>query len=124
MLQAPEVLARQHYSQKADSYSFGIVMWEACARQVRRGGGAQPSRGRPPLLRGCCRLLKCPACFIGLSGRWGDKMHTRRTEGLSKHSLHCWNGIQALNGSKNRFGSELDSSMHGAWVSDHREHMP
>ena len=32
---APEVLARQHYSQKADVYSFGVVLWETCARQVR-----------------------------------------------------------------------------------------
>jgi serine/threonine protein kinase len=31
---APEVLANQRYSEKADVYSFGIVMWECCARQV------------------------------------------------------------------------------------------
>ena len=31
---APEVLARQHYSQKADVYSFGIVLFECCSRQV------------------------------------------------------------------------------------------
>jgi serine/threonine protein kinase len=31
---APEVLANQRYSNKADIYSFGMVMWECCARQV------------------------------------------------------------------------------------------
>lgn len=31
---APEVLANQRYSSKADVYSFGIVVWECCARQV------------------------------------------------------------------------------------------
>ena len=31
---APEVLARQHYSEKADVYSFGIVLFECCSRQV------------------------------------------------------------------------------------------
>ncbi|KAK9790953.1 hypothetical protein WJX73_010535 [Symbiochloris irregularis] len=35
---APEVLARQHYSQKADVYAFGIVVWETCARQVPYAG--------------------------------------------------------------------------------------
>jgi serine/threonine protein kinase len=45
---APEVLANQRYSEKADVYSFGIVMWECCARQVRaRGRG---SRGSAALL--------------------------------------------------------------------------
>lgn len=31
---APEVLANQRYSEKADVYSFGIVIWECCARRV------------------------------------------------------------------------------------------
>jgi serine/threonine protein kinase len=31
---APEVLAHQRYSEKADIYSFGIVLWECTARQV------------------------------------------------------------------------------------------
>lgn len=31
---APEVLAHQRYSEKADVYSFGIVLWECTARQV------------------------------------------------------------------------------------------
>ena len=31
---APEVLANQRYSSKADIYSFGVVAWECCARQV------------------------------------------------------------------------------------------
>lgn len=35
---APEILARQRYSQKADCYSFGIVLWECCARQVPFAG--------------------------------------------------------------------------------------
>jgi serine/threonine protein kinase len=32
---APEVLAHQRYSQKADIYSFGVVLWECTARQAR-----------------------------------------------------------------------------------------
>ena len=31
---APEVLAHQRYSQKADVYSFALVAWECAARQV------------------------------------------------------------------------------------------
>jgi len=30
---APEVLRRDHYSFKADIYSFGICLWEMCTRQ-------------------------------------------------------------------------------------------
>jgi serine/threonine protein kinase len=48
---APEVLANQRYSNKADVYSFGMVMWECCARQVPFEGlngvqaGAATQRG-------------------------------------------------------------------------------
>jgi len=31
---APEVLGNQRYSEKADVYSFGIVMWECSAREI------------------------------------------------------------------------------------------
>lgn len=31
---APEVMACQRYSVKADVYSFGMVLWECTARQV------------------------------------------------------------------------------------------
>lgn len=31
---APEVLGNQRYSDKADVYSFGIVIWECTAREV------------------------------------------------------------------------------------------
>ena len=31
---APEVMANQRYSVKADVYSFGMVLWECTARQV------------------------------------------------------------------------------------------
>lgn len=45
---APEVLANQRYSNKADIYSFGMVMWECCARQVPFEGlnGVQAGAGR------------------------------------------------------------------------------
>ncbi len=33
---APEVMANQRYSVKADVYSFGMVLWECTARQVRQ----------------------------------------------------------------------------------------
>lgn len=44
---APEVLANQRYSNKADIYSFGMVMWECCARQVPFEGlnGVQAGEG-------------------------------------------------------------------------------
>ncbi|GAB4819878.1 hypothetical protein N2152v2_006924 [Parachlorella kessleri] len=35
---APEVLGHQKYSQKADVYSFSMVMWECAARQVPYSG--------------------------------------------------------------------------------------
>ena len=55
---APEVLARQAYSEKADVYAFGIVVWEACARQVdslpdQAWSGLGFVHDRPELL--CCR---------------------------------------------------------------------
>ncbi|PNH06051.1 putative serine/threonine-protein kinase, partial [Tetrabaena socialis] len=31
---APEVLAHQRYSEKADVYSFGIVLWECLAAKL------------------------------------------------------------------------------------------
>jgi len=31
---APEVIGNQQYSEKADVYSFGIVLWECTARQI------------------------------------------------------------------------------------------
>lgn len=45
---APEVLANQRYSNKADIYSFGMVMWECCARQVPFEGlnGVQAGKGQ------------------------------------------------------------------------------
>ena len=35
---SPEVLANSRYSDKADVYSFGIVLWECSARQVPYAG--------------------------------------------------------------------------------------
>ncbi|EIE23567.1 flag-tagged protein kinase [Coccomyxa subellipsoidea C-169] len=35
---APEVLAHQRYSKKADVYSFAVVLWECTARQVPYAG--------------------------------------------------------------------------------------
>ena len=40
---APEVMANQRYSVKADVYSFGMVLWECTARQVCK---AMPSSYR------------------------------------------------------------------------------
>ena len=34
MWMAPEVLKSKEYSEKADIYSFGIVMWEICERDL------------------------------------------------------------------------------------------
>lgn len=38
---APEVLSEENYSQKADVYSYGMVIWEACTR-------TEPYCGQPP----------------------------------------------------------------------------
>lgn len=38
---APEVFAQRKYNERADVYSFGIVMWELITRQV------PPPRGPP-----------------------------------------------------------------------------
>lgn len=46
---APEVLAHQRYSKKADVYSFAVVLWECTARQVRT-----PSFGEA-----CSGMLAC-----------------------------------------------------------------
>ncbi|GFR43810.1 hypothetical protein Agub_g4935, partial [Astrephomene gubernaculifera] len=69
---APEVLAHQRYSEKADVYSFGIVLWECLTRRLPYAGmtpvqaavgvvnnGLRPElpRGTPPavadLIRSC-----------------------------------------------------------------------
>lgn len=34
---APEVISHSRYTESADVYSFGIVLWECAARQVRPG---------------------------------------------------------------------------------------
>eukprot|EP00698_Gefionella_okellyi_P020823 TRINITY_DN6616_c0_g1_i1.p1 TRINITY_DN6616_c0_g1~~TRINITY_DN6616_c0_g1_i1.p1 ORF type:complete len:306 (-),score=51.19 TRINITY_DN6616_c0_g1_i1:41-892(-) len=31
---APEVIAHENYGSKADVYSFGIILWEMCAREI------------------------------------------------------------------------------------------
>lgn len=60
---APEVLANQRYSNKADIYSFGMVMWECCARQVPFEGlnGVQAGEGAVGRWSGsqasCCTCL-------------------------------------------------------------------
>lgn len=35
---APEVYTGEHYSESADIYSFGILMWEVVARESPHGG--------------------------------------------------------------------------------------
>jgi mitogen-activated protein kinase kinase kinase 9 len=35
---SPEVMSSNHYSEKADVYSFGVIMWELHARQVPFAG--------------------------------------------------------------------------------------
>ena len=59
---APEVLAHQRYSEKADVYSFGIVLWECSARQAcARAPACLPSRmaRRAPA---CCAEHPCSMC--------------------------------------------------------------
>ncbi|MFN7130548.1 MAG: serine/threonine-protein kinase [Myxococcales bacterium] len=43
---APEVIKRERYTEKADIYSIGIVMWEVLTRKVPRGAW-QPTSARP-----------------------------------------------------------------------------
>lgn len=35
---APEVIEHKPYDEKADVFSFGVVMWELLTCKVRRGG--------------------------------------------------------------------------------------
>jgi serine/threonine protein kinase len=51
---APEVLANQRYSNKADVYSFGMVMWECCARQVPFEGLNGVQAGEAQCRSGAC----------------------------------------------------------------------
>lgn len=44
---APEVYTGEHYTESADIYSFGILMWEVVARESPHGGiNPQVSMGR------------------------------------------------------------------------------
>jgi serine/threonine protein kinase len=71
---APEVLANQRYSNKADVYSFGMVMWECCARQVPFEGLNGVQAGEHILEVTCqLRLFGEP-----MTGSLGDKA-TKRT---------------------------------------------
>jgi len=62
---APEVLANRPYTEKADVFSFGILLWELVARKLPFFGMAPMQVGlavvntglRPPIPRDCPRPL-------------------------------------------------------------------
>lgn len=72
---APEVIQGQEYSEKADVYSFGIILWELATRKppFRELNGLQVSQEvvknnlRPPLPK------RCPEPFVKLMQRCWDK---------------------------------------------------
>lgn len=47
---APEVINSQHYTEKADVFSYGIILWEIYTRAIPYGG-MQPVQVRFPYLR-------------------------------------------------------------------------
>ena len=63
---APEVLAAQKYTEKADVYSFGIVCWEILTRacpydglsQIQAALGVLNNNLRPNMPRNCPPMLK------------------------------------------------------------------
>jgi serine/threonine protein kinase len=72
---APEVIQGQDYSEKADVYSFGIILWELATRKppFRELNGLQVSQEvvknnlRPPLPK------RCPEPFVKLMQKCWDR---------------------------------------------------
>lgn len=79
---APEVISSEQYSEKADVFSFGIILWELATRKppYREKTGQQVAQEvvksglRPPLPK------KCPEQFLSLMQRcWDQNPEARPT---------------------------------------------
>jgi len=86
---APEIFAKKTYSEKADVYSFGIIMWELVTR-VMPFGDVEPfsvpllvtNGSRPPVPK------DCPKDFARLIGQaWHQKPHKRPKFEELEHKL-------------------------------------
>ena len=72
---APEVISGEQYSEQADVFSFGIILWELATRKppYREKTGQQVAQEvvksglRPPLPK------KCPEQFLSLMQRCWDQ---------------------------------------------------
>lgn len=74
---APEVLCEDKYSQKADVYSYGMVIWETCTR-------SEPYQGQPPakvqtqtqsIMLHACKISEAIFIFKTLSAPRDTKLH-------------------------------------------------
>jgi serine/threonine protein kinase len=54
---APEVLDNAPYDEKADVYSYGVVLWELITRE-------EPFKGMHPMQVGRICIFKVPVCLM------------------------------------------------------------